>query len=35
MAVGNQNRKGWNAAVNVFYDLHRHVLDFATTEITL
>jgi LPS-assembly protein len=34
MAVGNQNRKGWNAAVNVFYDLNRKVLDFATTEIT-
>ncbi len=33
-AVGNQNRKGWNAAVNAFYDLRRHVLDFATTEIT-
>ncbi len=34
VAVGNQNRKGWNAAVNAFYDLDRHVLDFATTEIT-
>ena len=34
MAAGNQNRKGWNAAVNVFYDLNRKVLDFATTEIT-
>jgi LPS-assembly protein len=33
-AVGNQNRRGWNAAVNVFYDLDRHILDFATTEIT-
>jgi LPS-assembly protein len=32
--IGNQNRKGWNAALNVFYDLDRHVLDFATTEIT-
>jgi LPS-assembly protein len=34
VAVGNQNRKGWNAAVTAFYDLHRHILDFATTEIT-
>ena len=34
VAVGNQNRKGWNAAVNVFYDLDRDILDFATTEIT-
>jgi LPS-assembly protein len=33
-AIGNQNRKGWNAAVNAFYDLHYHVLDFGTTEIT-
>ncbi|MGP0076409.1 MAG: LPS-assembly protein LptD [Bryobacteraceae bacterium] len=33
-AVGNQNRKGWNAGVNAFYDLDRHVLDFATTELT-
>lgn len=32
--IGNQNRKGWNAAVNVFYDLDRHIMDFATTEIT-
>jgi LPS-assembly protein len=34
VAVGNQNRKGWNAAVTAFYDLKMHVLDFATTEIT-
>ena len=34
MAVGNQNRKGWNAAVNAFYDVRRDILDFATTEIT-
>jgi LPS-assembly protein len=34
VAVGNQNRKGWNAAVTTFYDLRMHVLDFATTEIT-
>jgi len=34
VAVGNQNRKGWNAGVNAFYDLDRHVLDFATVEIT-
>ncbi len=32
--VGNQNRKGWNVGVNTFYDLDRHVLDFATAEIT-
>ena len=34
IAVGNQNRKGWNAAVTTFYDLRNHILDFATTEIT-
>ena len=34
VAVGNRNRRGWNAAVNAFYDLSRHVLDFATTEIS-
>ncbi len=34
VAVGNQNRKGWNAGYNIFYDLDRHVTDFATTEVT-
>ena len=34
LAVGNQNRKGWNAAVTAFYDLRFHVLDFATTEVS-
>lgn len=34
VAVGNRNRRGWNAAVNAFYDLSRHILDFATTEIS-
>lgn len=34
VAVGNQNRKGWNAAVSAFYDLRFHVLDFATTEVS-
>jgi len=34
VAVGNQNRKGWNAAFNAFYDLHNHVLEFGTTEVT-
>jgi LPS-assembly protein len=33
-AIGNQNRKGWNAAINAFYDLRLHILDFATTEIS-
>jgi LPS-assembly protein len=34
LAIGNQNRKGWNAAFNVYYDYHHDILDFATTEIT-
>jgi LPS-assembly protein len=34
VAVGNRNRKGWNAAANAFYDLRQHILDFATTEIS-
>jgi LPS-assembly protein len=33
-AVGNRTRKGWNAAVNAFYDVHYHVLEFGTTEIS-
>ena len=33
-AIGNQNRKGWNAGISAFYDLDRRILDFATTEIT-
>jgi LPS-assembly protein len=33
-AVGNQTRKGWNAGINAFYDLDRHILDFATIETT-
>ena len=34
LAIGNQNRKGWNAAVSVYYDYKRGILEFATTEIT-
>jgi LPS-assembly protein len=34
VAVGNQNRKGWNVGVNAFYDLDRRILDFATVEAT-
>ncbi|HTW64024.1 MAG TPA: LPS assembly protein LptD [Bryobacteraceae bacterium] len=34
LAVGNQNRRGWNAAFDVYYDYHRDILDFATTEVT-
>jgi LPS-assembly protein len=33
-AIGNQNRKGWNAAFNAYYDYRKDILDFATTEVT-
>jgi LPS-assembly protein len=33
-AIGNQNRKGWNVAFNAYYDYHKDILDFATSEIT-
>jgi LPS-assembly protein len=32
--VGNQNRKGWNAAFSTYYDYKRGILDFSTTEVT-
>ena len=33
-AIGNQNRKGWNAAVSAYYDYRKDILDFATTEVS-
>jgi LPS-assembly protein len=32
--VGNQNRKGWNAAFSTYYDYKRGIMDFATIEAT-
>jgi LPS-assembly protein len=32
--IGNQNRKGWNAAVSVYYDYKRGIMEFATTQVT-
>ncbi len=34
IAVGNQSRKGWNAAFSAYYDYHKDILEFATTEVT-
>jgi LPS-assembly protein len=34
LAVGNQNRKGWNAAFSMYYDYKRAILEFATTQVT-
>jgi LPS-assembly protein len=32
--IGNQNRKGWNAATSIYYDYKRGILEFATTQVT-
>ena len=32
--IGNQNRKGWNAAASIYYDYKRGIMEFATTEVT-
>jgi len=32
--IGNQNRKGWNAAFSTYYDYKLGIMDFATIEAT-
>jgi LPS-assembly protein len=32
--MGNQNRKGWNAAFSAYYDYKRGIMEFATTQVT-
>lgn len=32
--IGNQTRKGWNAAFSIYYDYKLGIMDFSTTEIT-
>jgi LPS-assembly protein len=32
--IGNDNRRGWNAAFNAVYDFRVSILQFATTQIT-
>jgi LPS-assembly protein len=34
LSIGNQNRKGWNGAFNIYYDYRKGIMDFATTEVT-
>jgi len=34
LGVGNENRKGWNAAVSAYYDYKKGILEFATTQVT-
>ncbi len=34
IGYGNQNRKGWNAAVSLYYDYKKDVLVYSTTQVT-
>ncbi|MBI3679787.1 MAG: LPS-assembly protein LptD [Acidobacteria bacterium] len=32
--IGNENRRGWNAAFSAFYDFRQGTMQFATTQVT-
>jgi LPS-assembly protein len=32
--VGNDNRRGWNAAFDAIYDFRTSVMQYATTQVT-
>ncbi len=32
--IGNESRRGWNAAFSAYYDFSRGVMNFATTQVT-
>lgn len=34
LGVGNENRRGWNAAFSAYYNFQTGVMDFATTQVT-
>src|SRR5207237_6696016 len=34
VGYGNQNRKGWNAAISEYYDFKRGLVQFSTAEVT-
>lgn len=34
IGIGNENRRGWNAAFSAFYDFRLGIMQFATTQIT-
>jgi LPS-assembly protein len=34
LGVGNESRRGWNAAFSAFYNFQTGVMDFATTQVT-
>ena len=33
-AIGNDNHKGWNAGTSAYYDVRKHVLQYATAQVT-
>jgi LPS-assembly protein len=33
VGIGNQNRKGWNAAFSAIYDYKRSIMQFSTTQV--
>ncbi|MBI3208849.1 MAG: hypothetical protein HYZ37_08100, partial [Candidatus Solibacter usitatus] len=34
LGIGQENRRGWNAAFSAYYDFNRGVMQFATTQVT-
>jgi LPS-assembly protein len=34
VGIGNDNRRGWNAAFNAVYDFREQVMQYATTQVT-
>ncbi|MDW8353939.1 MAG: LPS assembly protein LptD [Bryobacterales bacterium] len=34
LGIGNENRRGWNAAFSAIYDVRTGVMQFATTQVT-
>ncbi len=34
IGIGNDNRRGWNAAFNAVYDFREHIMQYATTQVT-
>ncbi len=34
VGIGDQNKKGWNAAFSAIYDYHQGVMQYATTQVT-
>ncbi len=34
LAIGNEQRRGWNTAFSAYYDFDRSVMQFATTQVS-